>query len=133
MIKRITLLFAFGIFIGCSHGNITTTHQQPVTSDIQIDKEKIRSTVKDHIGEIKKCYEKALDSKPKLMGKFVFQWTIEPSGNVSEAHIKSSSFKSTETEIEKCAIAKFKSWKFPSPPNGEVAIVSYPFSFQGEE
>jgi hypothetical protein len=36
-------------------------------------------------------------------------------------------------EVENCAVAHLKTWKFPEPPADQVAAVSYPFVFQAQE
>jgi pSer/pThr/pTyr-binding forkhead associated (FHA) protein len=96
-----------------------------------IDKEAIRRVVQANLRQIRSCYERGLNKEPGLYGKIVIQWTIGAGGNVLEAGIKSSSMQNSE--VESCAVARLKSWKFPEPPANEVAVVSYPFVFQAQD
>jgi outer membrane biosynthesis protein TonB len=96
-----------------------------------IDKEAIRRVVQANLKQIKACYERGLNRDPSLYGKIVIQWTIGPGGRVLEAGIKNTTMNSAE--VESCAVARLRTWKFPEPPAGEVAVVSYPFVFQAQE
>jgi hypothetical protein len=96
-----------------------------------IDKEAIRRVVQANLKQIKACYEKGLNKDPSLYGKIVIQWTIGSGGRVLEAGIKNTTMNSSE--VENCAVARLRTWRFPEPPAGEVAVVSYPFVFQAQE
>jgi hypothetical protein len=96
-----------------------------------IDREAIRRVVRANIGQIRACYEKALNQDPSLYGKIVIQWTIGPQGQVVEAGVKSTTMNSPA--VESCAVARLKTWKFPVPPTNELPVVSYPFVFQAQE
>ena len=96
-----------------------------------IDREAIRRVVQENLKQIKACYEKGLNRNPGLYGKIVIRWTIGPGGRVTTAGIKSSTMDSAE--VENCAVARLRLWKFPEPPVGELADVSYPFVFQAQE
>jgi outer membrane biosynthesis protein TonB len=96
-----------------------------------IDKEAIRRVVQANIKQIRACYERGLNKDPSLYGKLVIQWTIGAGGVVTAAGIKSSTIESAE--VASCAVARLRSWKFPEPPAGEVADVSYPFVFQAQD
>jgi hypothetical protein len=96
-----------------------------------IDKEAIRRVVQANLKQIKNCYERGLNRDPSLYGKIVIQWTIGPGGKVLEAGIKGTTMNSPE--VESCAVARLRTWKFPEPPVNEVAVVSYPFVFQAQE
>lgn len=96
-----------------------------------IDKEAIRRVVLANLKQIKACYEKGLNRDPSLYGKIVIQWTIGPGGRVTEARTKSTTMNSSE--VENCAVARLRTWKFPEPPAGELADVAYPFVFQAQE
>ena len=124
MSKPLTCLLLL-FLIGCAEKAIHET--APANSADPTDREKIRAVVRQHMSEIKDCYEKALSKNPKLEGKIVVQWTIIPSGAVSEVHVKSSSLNSSA--VEACSLSKIKNWRFPSPPPKSAAVVSYPFTF----
>jgi outer membrane biosynthesis protein TonB len=96
-----------------------------------IDKEAIRRVVQENLKQIKACYERGLNHNPGLYGKIVIQWTIGPGGKVLAASIKNTTMDSSE--VENCAVSRLRTWKFPEPPAGEEAEVSYPFVFQAQE
>ncbi|MDZ4676915.1 MAG: AgmX/PglI C-terminal domain-containing protein [Oligoflexia bacterium] len=96
-----------------------------------IDKEAIRRVVKANLKQIQACYEKGLNKEPSLYGKITIRWSIGPGGNVLEAGIKATTMNSSE--VENCAVARLRTWKFPEPPANQIADVSYPFVFQAQE
>jgi outer membrane biosynthesis protein TonB len=94
-------------------------------------KEEIRAVIKAHIKEMQACYEEGLKDNPKIYGKLVLQWAINPAGKVDSVKVKSSTLESTG--IEDCAMAHLKKWVFPKSPKNEVRDVSFPFIFQAQE
>ncbi len=96
-----------------------------------IDKEAIRRVVLANIKQIKACYEKGLNRDPSLYGKITIQWTIGSGGRVLSAGVRNTTM--NNSEVEDCAVARLKTWKFPEPPANEVADVSYPFVFQAQD
>lgn len=98
---------------------------------ISYDKEDVRKTVQDNIKELKGCYEVALEEHPKTYGKVVLQWTINDKGTVSEAHVKSSTI--NEKDFENCLVKRLMTWKFPETPEGQNAVITYPFVFSSKD
>jgi hypothetical protein len=92
----------------------------------QLDRELIAKVINDHMGEIRGCYERALLKETGLAGKLVLEWTIEPSGVVSEIRVKNVTLRGPE--VPNCIIGSLRSWAFPKPKGGKV-VVSYPFLF----
>lgn len=117
--------------IGAKKNASLIAGDEPSIVSGSIDKEAIRRVVQANLRQIKACYEKGLNREPGLYGKIVIQWTIGPGGHVLEAGIKSTTMNSSE--VENCSVARLRTWKFPEPPAGEVAVVSYPFVFQAQE
>ena len=117
--------------IGAKKNATLIAGDEPSIVSGSIDKEAIRRVVQANLKQIKACYEKGLNREPGLYGKIVIQWTIGPGGKVLEAGIKSTTMNSSD--VENCSVARLKTWKFPEPPAGEVAVVSYPFVFQAQE
>ncbi|NJM09901.1 MAG: FHA domain-containing protein [Bdellovibrionaceae bacterium] len=50
-----------------------------------MDKEAIRRVIREHIREIRSCYEKELQRSPDLYGKIVLEWDIEEEGRVTRS------------------------------------------------
>ncbi len=92
---------------------------------VGMDKEAVRVIVREHISEVRKCYENRLRTKPDLSGKLILNWEINRDGVVANPVASVP----LDKEVDNCVIDKLKKWKFPEPPNNRVASVSYPFEF----
>lgn len=101
------------------------------TVEGSIDKEAIRRVIQRNINQIRNCYERGLNRDPSLYGKIVIQWTIGAGGRVTAAGTKTTTMNSKI--VEECCVRQLRSWKFPEPPAGQEAEVSYPFVFQAQE
>ena len=93
-----------------------------------LDKEIIRRVIKQHIAQIRYCYEKELVRSPGLFGKVATKFTIAATGFVQSAGVEQSTLKNKE--VERCITAKIRTWKFPKPKGGGIVIVKYPFIFK---
>lgn len=93
-----------------------------------LDKEIIRRVIKEHIAQIRYCYEKELVRSPGLFGKVATSFTIGGDGRVQSASVTESTLKNDE--VERCITAKIRTWEFPKPKGGGVVIVKYPFIFK---
>jgi TonB family protein len=99
--------------------------QTPVCLVGTLDPELIRRVVRAHVGQVRYCYERALSSTPGLAGRVSVQWTINAEGHVTASSIESTSLHNSE--VEACLIQRVKTWRFPSPKDGGVVVVKYPF------
>jgi hypothetical protein len=95
-----------------------------------MDREAIRRVIRDHIREIRNCYERELQRSPDLYGKLVIEWDIEEGGQVSRTETKSNAL--GNANVANCIASRLKQWKFPDPPKGVVGRVSYPFVFTSQ-
>jgi len=95
-----------------------------------LDKSVIDRVVKQHLAEIRYCYQKELNKDPSLAGKIVLQFTIQADGRVSAASIKSTSL--NNKVVESCITGRFLRFKFPQPVGGGKVMVSYPFVFKAQ-
>ncbi len=93
-----------------------------------LDKEIIRRVIKQHLAQIRYCYEKELVRSPGLFGKVATRFTISANGRVQSASVAQSTMKNAE--VERCITAKIRTWKFPKPKGGGIVIVKYPFIFK---
>ncbi len=107
--------------------DITISPGSPIIMG-SLDKEIIRRVIKQHIAQIRYCYEKELVRNPGLFGKVATQFTISASGSVQSADVTQSTLGSTEAE--RCICAKIRTWQFPKPKGGGIVIVKYPFIFK---
>ena len=95
-----------------------------------MDKEAIRRVIREHIREIRNCYETQLQTHPDLYGKLVLEWDIEEGGRVARCVAKSNSL--GNDAVASCITSRLKTWKFPDPPKDMVGRVSYPFLFSSQ-
>ena len=90
-----------------------------------LDKDIIRRIVRAHINEVRYCYNQGLARDPNLKGRVAVQFTIGPSGKVPVAVVAQTSLK--DKNVANCVAKAVKRWKFPKPPGGGNAVVTYPF------
>jgi TonB family protein len=85
----------------------------------------VRDTVRDHLPEVKACYDKGFRGKD---GTIEVKFSISSSGVVRAANVKSSTM--NLPKLEKCITQSMLKWKFPKP-TGLGVTVTYPFVFRG--
>jgi predicted component of type VI protein secretion system len=95
-----------------------------------MDKEAIRRVIREHIREIKNCYDRELQRSPDLFGKLVLEWDIEEEGRVSRVAVKSNAL--GNESVANCITSRLRTWKFPDPPKDQVGRVIYPFVFSSQ-
>ncbi|HMN67422.1 MAG TPA: AgmX/PglI C-terminal domain-containing protein [Bdellovibrionales bacterium] len=95
-----------------------------------MDREAIRRVIREHIREIRNCYERELQRSPDLYGKVVLEWDIEEEGRVSRVVTKSNAL--GNDNVANCIMSRLKTWKFPDPPKDQIGRVSYPFVFSSQ-
>jgi TonB family protein len=99
---------------------------QPPTVLGSLDKEIVRRVVRQHVNEVRYCYEQALVRRPTLAGRVVAMFTIAPNGRVLTSALQSSTLGAPA--VDACIVAATKRWEFPQPSRGAgLVTVSYPF------
>ncbi len=96
-----------------------------------IDREAVRRVVRSALTQFKDCYNREYKSDTKLEGKVVITWEIHEKGIAKNARIVSSTIKNSN--VESCVKSRMMTLRFPEPPAGTVAEVTYPFLFQGQK
>ena len=94
------------------------------------DKGNIRRVVSAKSNSIQYCYERQLQTNPKLKGKIIAQWKIGLKGQVKTASIASSTM--NNSKVESCITRVIKRMRFEKPDGG-ICIINYPFVFTGLE
>jgi hypothetical protein len=107
----------------CGNAKPTWTIGQPELKG-NYDPSLIRRVVRQHMNEVKFCYEKELTRDASLAGRVVVKFSIGGMGNVTTSFIESSTIKAGSTD--RCIAEAVRRWEFPKP-NGGLVIVSYPF------
>jgi hypothetical protein len=96
----------------------------------ELDKATVRRVIQSHIGQIKWCYQKELQKNPDLGGKVVLSFLIAANGSTVNPSVSVNTM--ATPEVGTCIAQKATRWKFPSPRNGGVVKVSYPFLFKAK-
>ena len=93
-----------------------------------LDKRIIQKAVRQHVGELRACYEREVAKVNGLNGVLTVVWLITPQGAVTKVNLKSSTM--NNKNVEKCVTDSIKFWRFPQPGGGGDVLVEYPFDFQ---
>lgn len=100
----------------------------PVEVRGSLDKDLIRKVIKDHVSQVRACYEMQLVRHPALAGKVAVQFLIGPDGTVKRSSIDQSDV--ANPALESCLGSRVLTWVFPKPRGGGVVQVTYPFVFK---
>jgi TonB family protein len=92
-----------------------------------LDKELIRRVVRDHLAQVRFCYESLLSRHPSLEGRVVVKWHVTGAGVVDSSEVVSSPL----PELGQCLAGRVRTWRFPAAKQAEAGFtVSYPFVFK---
>jgi TonB family protein len=93
-----------------------------------LDKEIIRRVVRQHLSEVRYCYEKALAKDPALEGRVLIRFTVGEDGHVSASELRESSL--PDSQVGQCVADAIERWVFPRGACRGLVTVSYPFVFK---
>ena len=96
--------------------------------DQGLDQDSIMKVINAHVSEIQRCYERALFDHPQLVGRIEYEWTITPTGGVSDSNVKRSDMSDADG-LNHCVTKVIKSLKFPASKNGLPTVTSVGFPF----
>lgn len=112
--------------VGQGTGAVDVSSNEATASE-GLTKDEVGRVIRQHLGEIRYCYESSLVAAPGLEGKLVVKFTINPGGAVSERSAKESS---GEAKLDNCILDRLVRWKFPKPRGGVNVGITYPFIFK---
>ena len=98
-----------------------------------IDREAVRRVVRSGIPSFKSCYEREYKKDSKLTGKVTIAWEIHEKGIAMNVHVDKSKTTINNTSVEECVRSRLATLRFPEPPAGSMAEVSFPFVFEGQK
>ena len=98
-----------------------------------IDKEAVRRVVKSALNSFKACYEREYKKDSKLEGKVMIAWEIHEKGLAKNARVIKEKSSINNATVEECVRSRLVALRFPEPPAGTFADVTYPFVFQGQK
>lgn len=106
-------------------GRVPNIRSTPPTVVGSLSKEVIRRTIRQHIKEVRFCYEQTLISKPDVQGRIAVRFIIGPTGAVQRAVVASSDL--ANVALEQCVTSAVARWSFPQPEGSGIVSVTYPF------
>jgi TonB family protein len=112
--------------LGPRHVSPTIEFTPPLVRG-SLDREIVRRVVRQHLNEVRYCYEQALARKPALAGRVVAHFSIAPNGVVLASALQSSTL--GDATVESCIVTATRRWAFPQPQGGGLVTVQYPFQF----
>ncbi len=92
-----------------------------------LDRITVQKIVRQHIGELRACYEREAIKIKGLAGRVVVVWIIGHNGSVTKALVKESSM--NNKTVENCVVKSVEHWRFPALKGGGMAQIEYPFDF----
>jgi hypothetical protein len=96
-----------------------------ITGDLSTDI--VRRIVRAHLNEVRHCYQRAVETDPKLAGELEVAFPIRANGQPGTATIQSSTLHAEG--LGECVVSAVARWTFPRPPSGEAHVVqSFAFS-----
>ena len=90
-----------------------------------LDRSAIDEVIRRNLGQVRFCYEQALQGTPNLSGRVAMGFVIGGNGLVKAAQVESSSI--ANKGVEDCITMRLKTWKFPVPQGNVDVKVTYPF------
>ena len=122
-----------GVGFGHGDGGLKGHHKGKVPPPItgkgtvkgSLSKEAIRRVIRQHLNEVRFCYEQGLSSQPDLEGRVTVAFLISPAGTVQCSSVPSSTLGAPK--VDACIAKAVRRWTFPSPEDGGVVFVKYPF------
>jgi hypothetical protein len=109
-------------------------HMQGVTAPVDYSNPDaagaIQRTVFDNMFDLTRCYQKQLETVPKLTATVVYQFKIKTNGRATEIHILDKRGLKANHPLSICVRKALASWSFPPDSSGKSERFIYPFMFR---
>jgi TonB family protein len=99
----------------------------PPSSMEERDPDVVRVIVRQHIHEVRACYNEGLKRDGSLRGRVTIQFTIDPRGSVAKSIVLTEKTSLPDAQTARCVADAAKRWKFPQPTDGRNVVITYPF------
>ena len=84
----------------------------------------VERLLRARVAAFRSCYESELAKSPRLKGRMVLELTVEPTGAVSLADVKTSTLGSSDADM--CVGKAARDLHFKSRPGGQPVTVTFP-------
>ena len=101
------------------------------SSDDVLDKASLDAVTAEHASEVSACYDAALQVWPGLKGRISSGVVIWFDGRAALVRTEKSTL--DNPMLECCINTAIRSWPFPKPSNGSIALVTFPFTLGPQE
>ncbi len=92
--------------------------------------EQVRRVVLRNLGQVRHCYEQALEQHAGASGRVSVRWVIGADGQVLAAGVAAND--TGVASLGDCVAGAVRRWQFPAPSGG-VVTVNYPFTLDVAE
>lgn len=92
-----------------------------------VERENIRAVMLGQSRAFRRCYELRLLHDPKLQGRLLIDFTIQPDGSAAELHTAVNTL--SDPEVASCVEEQIRGLTFPRPADKQPIPISYPFTF----
>lgn len=94
--------------------------------DQVLSKESLDAVINDHAAEVSACYDSALAVWPGLGGRIASSIVLWFDGRVAMVRTGESTL--DNPMLECCINTAIRSWPFPKPSDGSIALLTFPFT-----
>lgn len=85
-----------------------------------------RAVIDANRAPVRACYERQLKNNNNLAGELVLRLRVGKGGRVDDVRISGSL---RDRQVNDCVQTLAKKWRFPTPNEGDCALISAPFNF----
>jgi hypothetical protein len=121
---------AVGRLIGRATRITCTLGVSPALMEEGYPAEHIRRVVVRNLGQVRHCYQQALETNAGASGRLSVRWVIGADGQVMGAGVESND--TGVASLGDCVTSAVRRWQFP-PPSAGVVTVTYPFTLDVAE
>ena len=111
-----------------SRGLSTTEIPHTATVNGALDKKVIEEHVRKILPKLRYCYENGVRKHPEIAGIVVLDFIIQPTGDVSESKVVSTTM--NDSGVEKCVADQVGKIKFPASKDAGTVVDNYSFVFR---
>lgn len=93
-----------------------------------LDADIIRRIIRQHINEVRYCYQQQLEVDPSLAGRVSVRFSIAANGKVSASTVDEDGL--TGPAVGQCIAKAVHRWRFPAPAGGGTVRARIPFELR---
>src|SRR5262245_18730210 len=82
-------------------------------TELPPEKESVQDAVASHVGDVSDGYTMALKKSPRLSGKLILEWEINPIGDAKNIKVVQPL---DPKVLDPCIMKKVETWAFTAPP-----------------